>query len=197
MDLTTKRGTLRPHFARLNGASAKRLGHNITLAAIGYSNNMTSHELDELVAAWQAYLETAGNWHAVTEGVTPKESGCGQLYILGNPVGRPNEDYAIADMRELPYSEPHYHPDGYYEFYFVLAGTALVVVAGKERHVKTGDVVIIPPNAAHFSIPDTQFVIAAVNSPAFKPEIYISLHKTSPAVSFDAEQFQRLSAAPK
>ena len=52
--------------------------------------------------------------------IHPKPTGCGPVYELKNPIERPNESFAIADMREIQVAEPHYHPET--EIYFVLEG---------------------------------------------------------------------------
>jgi hypothetical protein len=63
-------------------------------------------DMQEVVGAWQSYLNTVENWEALVKGVEPKVGGCGLVYELPNPIERPNESFAIADMRELDISEP-------------------------------------------------------------------------------------------
>lgn len=149
--------------------------------------------VNEIVNAWQNFLKSK-NWKELIAGVTPKHIGCGIIYELPNFLNRAHESFAIADMREILFSEPHYHPHEDIEIYFVLQGTAHIVVGKNESFVSQGDVIIIPPNTAHFTIPDNEFVIAAVNTPPFKPEHYIVITETNPLVDFDQEQFIRLSA---
>lgn len=154
---------------------------------------MTPDSIQILVAAWQDFLNTS-DWQKLIRNAAPKPSGCGLVYELPNYLNRPEESFTIADMRALDFAEPHYHPTDNYEIYLVLQGEAVVVVGGEEQKVKTGDVVVIPPDTAHFTIPDKNFVIAAVNTPPFKPENYIKLTETesNPAFRFDAEQFNRI-----
>lgn len=148
-------------------------------------------DLEDLIFAWQNFLQSTP-WSMLIADRVPKQSGCGLIYELPNFLNRSNESFAIADMRHISYAEPHYHPTGETEIYFVLQGTALVVVGGKELHVAPGDVVIIQPNNVHFTIPDDNFVIAAVNTPPFRPESYIVITDTDRALGFDFEQFKKM-----
>jgi mannose-6-phosphate isomerase-like protein (cupin superfamily) len=156
---------------------------------------MKQAHIDELLTAWQGYCAGLADWQSLVQGVEPKQSGCGLLFELPSPLTRPGEDFAIADMRRIAVAEPHYHPKDNWEFYIVLQGTATVVVGGKPQRVAQGDSVIIPPDTAHFTIPDNQVVIAAINTPPFKPENYIKLESSNAAVHFDAQQFKGLTKA--
>ena len=42
---------------------------------------------------------------------------------------------------------PHEHPT--HEFYFVMSGRGVMIVAGEERDVAPGDLVYIPPDTVH------------------------------------------------
>lgn len=154
----------------------------------------TSPSLQETIQAWQAFL-SENDWRKLIEGVTPKQTGCGPVYELPNHLERPNESFAIADMREVKVAEPHYHPGECVEIYLVLQGSATVVVGGEEHKVGPGDSVIIPPDNAHFTVPNNEFVIAAVNIPAFQLDHYVVIDptKSDPKLHFDAEQFRRFS----
>ena len=149
------------------------------------------NDFNKIISSWQDFLKNNG-WQELIIGIAPKNSGCGLIYELPNFLNRPNEDFAIADMRNIKFAEPHYHPTGETEIYFVLSGTALIYVGGKENKVKAGDVIIIEPNNAHFTIPDKDFVIAAVNTPPFRPENYICLTETNHSVGFDLEKFNQI-----
>lgn len=150
----------------------------------------------EIISAWQTYLDTVEDWQELVEGVGSKPTGCGPVYELAKPIDRPNEDFAIADMRELEVAEPHYHPEGVTEIYFCLQGIGLVVVGGEERRVEKGSVVVMPENTAHFTIPENDLVFAVVSTPPFDPESYIAIDSaiSNPELAFDAEQFTRLTA---
>jgi mannose-6-phosphate isomerase-like protein (cupin superfamily) len=156
-------------------------------------------DIDDLVAAWGEYCETISDWQKITEGITPKQTGCGPVYELPNPLkDRKTESFAICDMRGISIAEPHYHPANNWEFYFVLSGTGLNVVGEKERRIKKGDVVIIPPDVAHYTFPESNLVIAAVNNPPFTPESYVTLGACDESrleVEFDLEQYKRLTAS--
>ena len=163
------------------------------------ASNPNTSGIDEVVHTWKAYIDTINDWQELVQGVEPKSVGCGLVYELPNPSGinRPGEDFCIADMRQLSrepgYSEPHYHPKGVTELYFVLGGFALSVVGGAERHVGPGDIIVTPENTTHYVIPDQDFVIAVVNQPPFTPDCYIPITETDPSVGFDKEQFERLT----
>src|SRR5260221_11704322 len=94
-------------------------------------------DVNELTSEWQKFLDDK-NWEELIKNADPKQSGCGIIYELGNPLNRKDEDFAIADMRQLPFTEPHYHLDNDYEIFFVLQGKALYVVGYKELPVQTG-----------------------------------------------------------
>jgi mannose-6-phosphate isomerase-like protein (cupin superfamily) len=141
-----------------------------------------SQEIPEIVNAWQNYFDTQ-SWQELIAGKTPFIGGCGSVYALSNALNRPGESIAIADMRNIAITQPHYHPG--LEIYLILQGTALVTVGHETRAVKAGDVVIIPPFKAHYSIPDSECVLACINSPAYTPESYIPLTESNSSVDFD------------
>lgn len=149
--------------------------------------------MEAVVAAWQPYLDGIGDWQQVVEGIQPKPTGCGPVYELPNPVDRPNESFAIADMRELKVSEPHYHANGETEIYVVLQGLGTIVVGMKEQRIKKGSVIVTPPDTTHFTIPESDLVLAVINTPPFRPENYVVVSETDQKVGFDQEQFARLS----
>lgn len=154
----------------------------------------TTPKFRPLITAWQGYINQ-NNWKDITKNITPKQSDC-LVYELGNPLDRPNEDFAIADMRMAHYSEPHFHPDNNYEIYFVLQGTATLVIGGEEYNVNPGDVAIINPKIVHYAIPDKDFVIAVVNTPPFNLKNYIPIDEDNDVeneiVGFNKGQFARL-----
>ncbi len=149
--------------------------------------------LDEVISAWKKYLSSAKDWQTLVEGVSAKETGCGPVYELENPIDRPNESFAIVDMRNIKVTEPHYHANNETEIYFGITGTGRVVVGGQESEISPGSVTTTPPNTAHFTFPKENLVIAAVNTPPFNSANYIALTKSEPAMKFDQEQFERLS----
>ncbi len=141
--------------------------------------------IQELVLAWQNFL-ASNNWLELIRNCPLIYGKCGTVYDLPNFLNRPNECFAIVDMRSIEFAEPHYHPDDNFEIYFVLQGMARVVVGHVEQQVKAGDVIVIPPNKAHFTIPDENYVIACVNTPPYKPEHYIAVNEANAAaVEFD------------
>lgn len=154
-------------------------------------NITQTNEIQNIVDTWQKFLN-AHNWEDLVRDHAPIFASCGTIYELPNYLNRENECFAIVDMRNISFAEPHYHPDEDIEIYFVLQGTACVVVGGFEHHVKASDVVVIPPNKAHFTIPDQDYVIACVNTPPYKPEHFIVVTESDARVAFDHEQFDRL-----
>ena len=154
---------------------------------------MAPSDIDQLVAAWKDHLKNV-DWQQLTMGMTPKETGCGLLYELHDGLDRPNEELAIADMRHLQYSEPHYHPDGVTEVYFMLQGHALVVVGGREHQAGPGDHVVMQPGMTHYAVPDEDCVLGVVNTPPFQEEQYIVVTEDDPAHGFNKAQFDKLTA---
>ena len=152
---------------------------------------------DNLVAVWQEYLSNVFEWESLVEGVKPKQTNCGPIYELDNPIDRPQESFAISDMRAVAVAEPHYHTGGESEIYFVLTGTGTVVVAGEEHNVRAGSVVVTQPEQAHFTIPERDLVMAVVNTPPFAAERVVDLHDSLKRVGFDLEQYDRLTGQIK
>ena len=152
----------------------------------------TQAYIAEIQQVWSEFLNTH-NWHNLIKNVEPRNSNCGLVYELPNYLNRPNEGLAIVDMRTIRFVEPHYHPDPVVEIYFILQGTALVVVAGQEIPAKTGSIVVIFYRQAHFVIPDSETVIAVVNTPPFEQEHHKVITETDTDVSFDKQQFNRLT----
>lgn len=147
---------------------------------------------------WKQFLSKPENhWQKLVGSHTPICSPCGTVYPLGNPFQKPDESFAIVDMRNITFAKPHYHPETDVEVYIVLQGSACVVVGYEEFQVKQGDALVIPPNTTHFTIPDNEFVLAVINTPPYKPEHNILVFKHDPSTSFDYEQFQRLTGNAK
>lgn len=153
---------------------------------------MVKHGVESVVAVWQPYIETIADWQQLVQGVEPKPTGCGPVYELKSPLPeRGDESFAIADMRDVFVAEPHFHPNGETEIYFVLSGIGNVVVGGKENKVRPGSVVITPPDTTHFTIPEQGLVLAVVNTPSFDPANYVPVGEAG-APGFDKAQLARL-----
>lgn len=150
-----------------------------------------TQEIQESVSAWSEFLKNQ-NWEQLIVGKNPEQCGCGLVYELPNYLGRAQESFAIADMRNIAFSEPHYHSAEVTEIYFILQGAGIVVVGDTEYTVKAGDVIVTPPLTTHYVIPDKECVLAVVNIPAFRIEDYHVVTETNPAVKFDKEQLVRL-----
>lgn len=158
-------------------------------------NTTNRPELEDVIAAWQRYIAEMGDWQKVAEGVTPKQTYCGPVYEPASPLDRPNESFAISDMRAVKVAEPHYHAGGETEIYFILSGSGLSVVGGKELQINAGDVIVTPPNTAHFTVPKENLVLIVINTPSFNPANNIHVDATKPEVGYDHEQFLRLTTA--
>ncbi len=147
--------------------------------------------IEEVVRVWQNYLTNQGGWQDLIVGIEPKPTGCGPVYELANPIDRPDESFAIVDMRELVITEPHYHAHGETEIYFGLQGVGSVVVGRERQAIAPGSVIVTPPNTVHYTLPRREVVLAAVNTPPFKLENYIVVVGTNSEVGFDAEQYEQ------
>lgn len=154
---------------------------------------MTNHEIEAVLAAWTPYIDSIDNWKALVDGVTPKETNCGPVYEIPNPIDRPNESFAIADMRDIEHADPHYHTNGETEIYLVLSGVGKVVVGGVEAQLAPGAVSITPPDTAHYAIPIDNLVLAVINTPPFNFDNVVPVTETDASVGFDSEQFTRLT----
>lgn len=150
-------------------------------------------QANEIVEAWRPYVESIEHWQELAADVLPKVTGCGPVYELPNPIDRPGESFAIADMRRIPFSDPHYHTNDELEIQFVLQGSGLWVIGGEERRLQKGDVAILEPEVAYFTVVEKSLVIAAINSPVFNPENNIAIQETDAEHKFDQQQFERLT----
>lgn len=146
--------------------------------------------MKELIAFWVSFLATH-SWHDLIKNIEPKKVGCGIVYELPH-LSKPGQDFAIVDMREIAVAEPHYHINGETELYFVLQGTAVVVVGKQERHVQKGDVIVTLPHTTHFTISDKDFVLAVVSTPSVNMNNYVPIFESDATVGFDKEQYERL-----
>lgn len=160
-------------------------------------NTKSTPEIEELITAWQKYIKTMGDWQNVVEGVKPKQTYCGPVYEPPSPLDRPDESFAVADMRNIKVVEPHYHTGGETEVYFIISGSGLTVIGGKELEVTTGDVIVTPPETAHFTTPKENLVMIAVNTPPFSPDRSVHVNETAPQFKYDHEQYKRLTKTLK
>ncbi|OGL25679.1 hypothetical protein A3E49_00820 [Candidatus Saccharibacteria bacterium RIFCSPHIGHO2_12_FULL_49_19] len=148
--------------------------------------------MDELVRAWKQYADSLEDWESVISGTKPKQTVCGPVYEPPSPLPERTETFAISDMRNVKVAHPHYHKNGETEIYFVIQGSGLTVVGGKEIPVTKGSVVITPPNTTHFTIPKSDLVLIVINTPSFKAENNIEINESDSSVKFDKEQYEHL-----
>lgn len=132
-------------------------------------------DMQEVVSAWDEYLATVDNWETLVEGIEPKVGGCGLVYELPNPIDRPEESFAIADMRQLELSDPHKHINGETEIYFVVQGVGKIAVGGKLHNLEPGTSIVTPPDTVHITLPGKDLVLAVVNTPPFDADNYVSV----------------------
>ena len=145
--------------------------------------------MQNILLAWQLFFNV-NHWQDLIHNKVSKNSGCGLVYELGNPLDRENEDCAIVDMRNILYSEPHYHPQT--EIYYILQGHGILVMGRVENRIKIGDAFIIPPNIAHFIAHAHDLVIGVINTPPFNASTYTPLQESNHLVNFCYEQFNEL-----
>lgn len=131
--------------------------------------------MNEVVGAWQEYLGGVSDWEELVKGVEPKVGGCGLVYELPNPIDRPDESFAIADMRQLELSDPHKHINGETEIYFVLQGVGKIAVSSEIKELTKGTVIVTPPDTVHITLPGEDLVLAVVNTPPFELDNYVSV----------------------
>ncbi len=139
--------------------------------------------MSEVVGAWQGYLDGVPDWEKLVEGTEPKVGGCGLVYELPNPIERPNESFAIADMRELELSDPHKHINGEVEIYYVLQGVGKIAVGSEVHDLSKGVVIVTPSDTVHITLPGEDLVLAVVNTPPFELDNYVSVAGTIPEVA--------------
>jgi len=137
---------------------------------------MNSPEVEEVLALWQPRVAEISDWQQLVAGVTPKEGGCGLVYELPNLVeNRPNESFAIADMRHLRISEAHRHTNGEVEVYIVLTGTGKIAVGTEIRTLAPGDTIVTPSETMHCVLPGQDLVLAVINTPPFNLDNYVAV----------------------
>jgi len=146
----------------------------------------------EVVEVWQEYLGTAQNWQTLVENIEPKVGSCGLVYEVPNPIERPGESFAIADMRELELSEPHKHINGETEIYIVIQGVGKIAVGGDIHDLKPGVFIVTPPDTVHITLPSKDLVLAVVNTPPFELDNYVVADLSEEAV---ASALDKLKAA--
>ena len=152
-------------------------------------------EIDEVVQAWTAYTSTIDNWETLVAGIEPKPTDCGPVYDIPNPIDRPNDSFAIADMRQVEITGPHYHTNGEVEIYIVLTGLGRLFVGSEEVELKPAVVSVTPLDTTHFTIPTENLVLAVVNTPPFDPNNAVTVTSDDPAHKFDARQYEALKQA--
>lgn len=146
-------------------------------------------DMNEIVGAWSGYLATVDNWETLIGGIEPKVGGCGLVYEVPNP-NRPDESFAIADMRQLELSEPHMHINGETEIYFVVQGVGKIAVGNEIHDLAPGTSIVTPPDTVHITLPGKDLVLAVVNTPPFEIDNYVVVNSDEEAVSLAIKQLK-------
>lgn len=153
--------------------------------------------IQRVIEAWKPYIASIEDWEKLVEGTVPKATNCGPVYELPNPLTRPGESFAIADMRDRAFARPHYHTNGEVEIYFVLQGRGHIVVGGNVIEVARGSVVATPPDVAHYAVCSKEqgqgLVMAVLNTPPFNADNVVDLKSSDPEVQYDHRQFVDLT----
>lgn len=152
-----------------------------------------ANDIDEVIKVWKSYIGQLESWQELVKNIQPKATGCGTLYDIPDPVNRPNESLAIADMRNLRFTWPHYHTKGETEIYIVISGNGEIVVGNEVLAVEKGSVVVTLPDTAHYTLPKDNLVLAVINNPPFDPSSSVDVTESDPAVSYDHDRFLKLS----
>lgn len=164
----------------------------IIMLLASQSKQLKSIEHEESIASWQKFLNH-NSWQTLIQNIDSHECGCGSVYDLPNFLNREDESFAIADMRNIHYSEPHYHSAHVTEIYFVVQGSGIVVVGNDEYSFSIGDTIVTPPLTTHYVIPDKDCVLAVVNIPEFDIQDYHVVTESNDLVKFDKELFDKLT----
>ncbi len=142
------------------------------------------------IALWKDFLK-ANRWQDLIKGVQPIMGGCGLVYDLPE-LHKIGESFAIVDMSNIAYSEPHYHSAHVTEIYIVLEGYGVMVIGNQEYSFKQEDVFVTSPLTTHYVIPNKSCVLAVINTPEFAVQDYHVITETNATVKFDKNQFNRL-----
>ncbi|HUS25970.1 MAG TPA: hypothetical protein VMY99_01315 [Nevskiaceae bacterium] len=141
-------------------------------------------DINEVMEVWGDYISTIDDWELMVKGIEPKVGGCGLVYEVPNPIDRPQESFAIADMRQLELSEPHSHANGEVEIYFIIAGVGKIAVEGENiQDLSPGARIYTPSGKFHITLPGEGLVMAVVNTPPFNLDNYIPLSPDEESVA--------------
>lgn len=148
-------------------------------------------ELYEPLSKWLRYLELI-DWRSILHKIKPITTPNGLIYELGKQLGLPGT-LALCDMSSIEYAPPHYHGEPETEVYVALEGSGTFVAGYAEYQLEKGMVIPVPPNTAHFTIPDDQLILALITFPAFNPNnLILTGERSDQTVCFDYNQFLRL-----
>lgn len=63
-----------------------------------------------------------------------------------------SKDFEIYYYNDNHFNGVNAHSHDYYEFYFFLEGAVTMYINGTEHNLKTGDIILIPPNISHYTV---------------------------------------------
>lgn len=118
------------------------------------------------------------------------------VVFFGPPNYLQDEDtsFRIADLRDMDASEPHYHIDET-EIYYVMEGEAYISIAEEISHIRKDQVIVTPPETAHFLFGIRGLVLGVINTPEFSSARQISLvgEDTATNPTFDRQFYYDLT----
>lgn len=161
-------------------------------------NTNLSPEIRTVIDTLQPTINAMGNWQDLVKTIEPKGTACGPVYELGLHPAHPDVSWAIADMRGVPYTHPHYHDRGEVEIYFPIQGLGQVVVGSEVIVARRGEAIVTPSGTTHYALPhgDHGLVVAVLNTPPFNPDNHVDisdLDTSEPLVGYDSSLFHQLT----
>ncbi len=108
---------------------------------------------------------------------------CGAIKVLS--TGADNQMGSLAIATITAPTVPHYHKV-INEFYFVLRGHGKLIVGGRMFPLASGALAIIPPNLAHYTIPEKRMEVAAFASPPWHEDDQFVLQINETAADYSA-----------
>ncbi len=113
---------------------------------------------------------------------------CGEMKVfLGKDDGEA-AGFAVAEMRGP--TIPHVHKVTT-EYYFVLSGRGVVIVAGQRIDVYRNTLVVIKPMTSHYTIPDRTMSVLAITIPVWTAEDQFVLTEDDWSVGYSTKQEKR------
>ncbi len=113
---------------------------------------------------------------------------CGEIKVFLGKEDSVPAGFAVAEMRGP--TIPHVHKVTT-EYYFVLSGRGVVIVAGQRIDVDRNTLVVIKPMTSHYTIPDRIMSVLAITILPWTPEDQIVLTEDDWSVGYSAKEEKR------